>query len=387
MHDYADQLSERQQSGLLRKLRQLPNGVIDLASNDYLHLARNPEVIETGVLALKQFGAGGRSSRLVSGQMSPHQKLEYAITQFKHTEAALVFPSGYHANLSAITALAQPNDFIFCDKRNHASLIDACRLASSQKAIVRYFSRLKKLENLLKSTFAGHPESRRFIVSDGVFSMDGDLAHVPELLVLAERFDALLLLDDAHGTGTLGATGHGTAEYFGVKNSPRIIHIGTLSKAIGGQGGFVAASQQIIDWLINQARPFIYTTALNPASCASAQKSFEIIEREPQMAHQLRAITEQLAHGLQELGWNAVLQPSPIIPVIIGEAQDALKISERLLQHGIWCPAIRPPTVPAGKSRLRLTANLSLAESDIAKVLLTFKNISKSTFIPRTMHV
>ncbi len=257
MHDYASQLSERQQSGLLRKLRQLPDGVIDLASNDYLYLARNPEVIEAGVSALQQFGAGGRASRLVSGQLPPHQQLERMIARFKHTEAALVFPTGYQANLSAITALAQAGDFVFCDKRNHASLIDACRLAGSQNITVRYFGDLNKLESLLKSTFTEHPQNSRFIISDGVFSMDGDLADVPQLLNFADEFDASLLLDDAHGTGTLGATGRGTVEHFNAQNHPRIIHIGTLSKAIGGQGGFLAASQEIIQWLINQARQFI----------------------------------------------------------------------------------------------------------------------------------
>jgi len=379
MHDYADQLYERQQSGLLRRLRQLPKDVIDLASNDYLYLARNPEVIEAGISTLKEFGAGGRASRLVSGNLLPHQQLESVIARFKHSDAALVFPSGYHANLSAVTALAQTGDFIFCDKRNHASLIDACRLASSQNIEVRYFGDLKKLENLLESTFTKHPDNYRFIVSDGVFSMDGDVADLPQLLHLAEKYDARILLDDAHGTGTLGATGRGTVEHFGLENHSRIIHIGTLSKAIGGQGGFVAANQEIIDWLINQARPFIYTTALNPASCASAQKSFEIIERAPQMINQLRAITQQLAHGLQELGYSAILQPSPIIPVIIGEAQDALNLSNQLLQRGIWCPAIRPPTVPAGKSRLRLTANLSLTQEDITKVLSAFKSTFRNS--------
>lgn len=379
MHNYASQLSERQQSGLLRNLRQLPDDAIDLASNDYLHLARHPEVVEAGILALKKWGAGGRASRLVSGQLPPHAQLENTIARFKHTESALVFPSGYHANLSAVNALAQPGDFLFCDKRNHASLIDACRLASSQNVTVRYYGELNRLESLLKSTFTEHPKNSRFIVSDGVFSMDGDVANVPQLLDLADEFDALLLLDDAHGTGTLGTTGRGAVEHFKRETHPRIIHIGTLSKTIGGQGGFVAASQEIIDWLINQARPFIYTTALNPASCASAQKAFEIIDREPQRISQLCEITQQLAHSLQNLGFNAILQPSPIIPVIIGEAEDALKLSNRLLQQGIWCPAIRPPTVPNGKSRLRLTANLSLTEKDITKVLFAFQTAIRNS--------
>jgi len=372
MPSYSDELAQRRQQGLWRQLRQLPDDVLDLASNDYLHLARHPQVVEAGVRALQRYGAGGRASRLVSGNLPPHQALEKTIAHFKHSEAALVFPSGYHANLSVVTSLAASGDFIFCDKRNHASLIDACRLASAGRAVIRYFDGTDKLRHLLKSTFVAHPGQRRFIVSDGVFSMDGDVANLPVLLELAEEFDALLLLDDAHGTGTLGPTGRGTAEHFGITHHERLIQIGTLSKAIGGQGGFVAASQKMIDWIINNARPFIYTTALNPASCAAAQAAFEVINAHPAIIVQLREITEQLAQGLCELGFDARLQASPIIPVIVGKAHEALALSEALLNQRIWCPAIRPPTVPRGKSRLRVAANLSLTPDLIAKVLSAF---------------
>jgi len=372
MSSYTDELAERRQQGLWRQLRQLPDDMLDLASNDYLHLARHPQVIEAGIHALQQYGAGGRASRLVSGNLPPHQSLEATIARFKHSEAALVFPSGYHANLSVVTSLAAFGDLVFCDKRNHASLIDACRLASAGRTVIRYFDSTAKLRNLLKSTFEAHSEQRRFIVSDGVFSMDGDVADLPTLLTLAEEFDALLLLDDAHGTGTLGATGRGTAEHFKIAHHDRLIQIGTFSKAIGGQGGFVATSQEMIDWIINNARPFIYTTALNPASCAAAKAAFDVIDDQPKIINDLREITTELAQGLQELGFNAHLQPSPIIPVIVGEAHQALALSEALSRRGIWCPAIRPPTVPRGKSRLRVAANLSLTPDLIAKVLSAF---------------
>lgn len=377
MQSYTNELADKAQAGLLRGLRQLPTGTLDMASNDYLNLSQHPAVLEAGISALGQWGAGGRASRLVSGNLPPHQQLESTIAKFKHTEASLVFPSGYHANLSVLTALTASGDFLFCDKRNHASLIDACHLAAAQKTVVRYFGNVEKLQHLLQNAYSQHPQKRRFIVSDGVFSMDGDVAKLPELLSLARKFDATVLLDDAHGTGTLGAAGHGTIEHFHISSNEHIIQIGTLSKAIGGQGGFVAASQNIIDWIINRARPFIYTTALNPASAAMANKAFEIMEQHPKMADQLRATTHQLRVGLSNLGFDVIDNPSPIVPIIIGSAKKTLNYSNQLLENGVWCPAIRPPTVPAGKSRLRLTANLSLSEADVSKVLFAFKQLIK----------
>jgi 7-keto-8-aminopelargonate synthetase-like enzyme len=210
--------------------------------------------------------------------------------------------------------------------------------------------------------------------------MDGDLAAVPELLSLAEEFGATLILDDAHGTGTLGKTGSGALEHFfgssfSVPNFG-LVQVGTLSKALGAQGGFVCGSKVLIDWLVNSARPFIYTTGLNPASCGAALKSLQIIEREPERITRLHRVKALLAHGLNDSGHNATEQPSPIIPVIVGEAEDAIRLSERLLQRGVWCPAIRPPTVPQGTSRLRVTARADLTNEQIEKVLSVFAAVA-----------
>lgn len=373
------ELEAASQRGRWRQLRCIPEDALDLASNDYLGLARHPEVIEAVCAAVREFGAGARASRLVSGHTSLHEQLESELAAFKNCEAALVFPSGYHANLSLISALTnRPAVSVFCDKRNHASLIDAC-----STGMVRYFKSLDTLRGQLERERARFEKwvceqsdvprfyTRRLIVTDGVFSMDGDLCDLPALLALAHEFDAHIVLDDAHGTGVLGSGGRGTTEHFGVHDE-RILHVGTLSKALGSQGGFVAGSRVLIDWLINTARTFIYTTGLAPASCGAALKALEIVQREPPRRARLREVTEKLANGLCSLGFEAHLQPSPIIPVIVGDAKDAVALSAALLERGVWCPAIRPPTVPANSSRLRLTASAALLDEEIDFALTAF---------------
>ena len=369
---WRDELQKKREQNLYRALRVLPTGVLDLASNDYLGFARHPEVLAAACAATQKFGAGARSSRLVSGQTEIHALLETKLANFKNCESALVFPSGYHANLAVVTAFSRASDEIFCDKRNHASLIDACFLASSRGAKLRFYDSLEKLTSLLqRSTRQG-----KIIFSDAVYSMDGDLADIPQLFHLAEEFAAILVLDDAHGTGVLGARGTGTLEHFQsskfkVQNS-KLIQVGTLSKALGAQGGFVAGEKEIIEWLINAGRSFIYTTGLSPSACGAALQSLEIIEREPQRISRLHENKSQLARGLSTLGFDAREQPSPIIPVIIGEASRAVELSEKLLEKNIWCPSIRPPTVPQNSSRLRVTANANLSDEDITGVLAAF---------------
>ena len=370
---WREELQARCDAGLHRRLGVLPAGVLDLSSNDYLGLSRHPEVIESAIKATREFGAGARASRLVSGHFEIHQQLETETAAFKKCPAALVFPSGYHANLAVVTALARRGDTIFCDKRNHASLIDACFLASARGAKVRFYDSLEKLKRLLQAD----KSAARLIVSDAVFSMDGDIAPLPELFDYLEKFDALLILDDAHGTGVLGATGRGAMEHFSnsklkIKNS-KLLQVGTFSKALGGQGGFVAGDEILIEWLINAARSFIYTTGLNPAACGAACASLEIIQREPQRLQRLQEVKEKLARGLIELGFDARAQPTPILPVIIGDAKSAVALSEKLLSQNIWCPAIRPPTVAKNASRLRVTANADLSDLDITRVLEAFK--------------
>jgi 7-keto-8-aminopelargonate synthetase-like enzyme len=259
---------------------------------------------------------------------------------------------------------------VFCDKRNHASLIDGCRFARAGGATVRFYHTLEKLRAMLEKLPAA---ARRLIVTDAVFSMDGDLADLPQLAEMAETFDAVLILDDAHGTGVLGPNGHGTVQHYGLSGQgDRFIHLGTLSKAIGAQGGFVAGNREVIDWLINAARPLIYSTGLNPAACGAALAAFEVLQSEPQRLSRLREVTQRLAGGLQNLGFEARLQPSPIIPVMIGEAREAVALSESLLAQGVWCPAIRPPTVPPGTSRLRVTASATLSDANIDRALAAF---------------
>ena len=363
----------RGRAHLRRSLKLLPDGVLDLASNDYLGLARHPEVIAAACDATQKYGAGARASRLVSGHTELHQQLEFELARFKKSESALLFPSGYHANLAVVSALARPLDLVCCDKRNHASLIDACLLAQARGTIVRFYDSLSKLRSLLETS----THAARLVVSDAVYSMDGDIAPIPELLQLSAEFDAALVLDDAHGTEVLGSHGRGALEYFEdqgfeIQKSQTLVQIGTLSKALGAQGGFVTASEVLIEWLINAARPFIYTTALNPASCGAALAALDIMKREPERLSRLHAVKEKLARGLSTLGFDARLQPAPIIPVIIGDAGDTYALGEKLLERGIWCPAIRPPTVPQNSSRLRVTANSQLTESDIARVLAAF---------------
>jgi 7-keto-8-aminopelargonate synthetase-like enzyme len=246
---------------------------------------------------------------------------------------------------------------------------------------VRYFRDEARLRVQLEDEDRQHRENlasspvmlpnRKIIISDAVFSMDGDLCDLPELLNLAREFDALILLDDAHGTGTLGAAGRGTSEHFGLHDE-RIIHIGTLSKALGSQGGFVAGPRVLIDFLVNTARPFIYSTGLNPPAVGAALKSLEIIKREPQRIERLRANTRFLAENLCDKGFDARLQPSPILPVMVGDEKQALEMSEKLLENGLWCRAIRPPTVPKGSSRLRIGVSASWNEGDLTRIVAGF---------------
>ena len=366
------ELARREAEGLRRHLRTIPHRVLDLSSNDYLGLSQHPRVIEAACEAAKSYGTGARASRLVSGNLDLHLQLESEVARFKKAESALLFSSGYAANVGAIASLARDKDRIFCDKRNHASLIDACRLAQNGGAIVRYYSSIEKLRKLLESS-TRNEETRNFIVTDGVFSMDGDVCDLPQLFRLCREFDAILILDDAHGTGTLGATGRGTIEHFGLdKSEIDLVEIGTLSKAFGAQGGFVCGSQTLIDHLTNAARPFIYSTALSPMLCGAALEAIRVLESEPQLLTRLHDATTRLAFGLRQLGYEVQAHPSPILSVQIGDAQDAVHLSETLLERGVWCPAIRPPTVPVGASRLRVTASAQLSDDDIERALTAF---------------
>ena len=380
------ELDRRAAASLQRQLRRAPDGALDVASNDYLGLARHPEVVAAAQNAAAKFGTGARASRLVSGHFDLVEELETALARFKGTQAALVFSSGYAANLGVITALCDQNTVLFCHKRNHASLLDACALS---RAPTRFWESPDKLRALLESSGA----RRKIIVCDGVFSMDGDLCPWPALVELAREFDALLVLDDAHGTGTLGARGRGVSEHFGELDGAglapasnpqsekpqawkraqvplcdeRVITLGTLSKALGSQGGFVCGPRVLVDYLVGAARSFVYSTGLNPPAVGAALEALRIIEREPERVQRCRDNAEFLARELRVRGWEVGFGGAPIVPVFARDSAAALELSARLLEANLWCPAIRPPTVK--RARLRLTANASWDGATLARIV------------------
>ena len=366
-HDLQHELDARAAANLTRSLKRVPDGALDLASNDYLGLSVDARVIEAAQRAAATFGAGARASRLVSGHYDLVEELESELARFKGCEAALVFSSGYAANLGVITALCNDETALFCHKHNHASLLDACALAKSP---TRFWEANEKLRALLKSSHAG----RKLIVCDGVFSMDGDLCDLLAIVELAHEFDAILILDDAHGTGTLGATGRGTAEFFEIgERGVRVITLGTLSKALGSQGGFVCGPRVLIDYLVGAARSFVYSTGLNPPAVAAALEALRIIEREPQRVRRCRENAAFLARELNALNYQVAAPLSPIVPVYAENSAAALQLSARLLARDLWCPAIRPPTVK--RARLRLTSNAGWSATDLERIVAEFASL------------
>jgi len=335
--------------------------LISFGSNDYLGLSLHPDLLDAAKDALT-IGAGATGSRLTSGNIELHEKLESAVAEFKHAEAAIVFSTGYTANIGVISALVESGDLILSDSLNHASLIDGCRLSKAEIRIYRH-NDIEHANALLKDR--SHYR-RLLIVTDSVFSMDGDLARLPELADLADQFDGWLMADDAHGTGVYGEAGCGTAEHF--KVGSRIdVQMGTLSKALGTAGGFVAGSNVLIDFLRNKARSFMFSTAPPPSSSAAALAAIRLIQNEPSLREKLFENCRTMRDGLRSYGISLIESDSPIIPVIVGSAQDAVRVSQQLERLGFWIPAIRPPTVPKGLSRLRITVTAAHNSDDIQK--------------------
>ena len=336
--------------------------VLLLCSNNYLGLADHPDLKEASIRAIEKYGVGSGASRLVSGTMELHCALERRIAAFKGTERALVFNSGYAANTGVLPALLGKGDVVFCDRLNHASIVDGCIL--SRARMVRYpHNDMAALRRLLEEN---GDKGRRLIVTDGVFSMDGDLARIPELVALKEEFGALLMIDDAHGTGVLGTTGRGTAEHFGFQ-SEIDIHMGTLGKAIGCFGAYVAASEEIVDCLVNRARSFIFSTSLPPAVMASSLASFDIIDSSVgfELRSRLARHAVFLRTGLQSAGFDTRKVRRRSFPVMVGGADKTMEISQSLFEAGVYVQGIRPPTVPVGGAGCaapswRATRNTSL---------------------------
>ncbi|HLC27412.1 MAG TPA: 8-amino-7-oxononanoate synthase [bacterium] len=348
--------------------------VLLLCGNNYLGLSADPRVVEAVRRALASYGLGSGASRLISGTMSLHRLLEQKLAAFKGTEAALLFSTGYMANLGILGALTGPQDLIFSDALNHASIIDGCRLS---RASVRVYPH-KDVDSLEKMLQQETGFQHRFIVTDSLFSMDGDLAPLPALVDLATRYSAYLIVDEAHATGTLGPGGCGAVEHFGLRGRVPVI-MGTLSKALGAFGAFVAGDRVLTDYLVNVCRPFIFTTALPPALAAGVLTALEILQGNPAMVEHLQENQRFFRDGLKELGFNTGASESHIIPVIIGEGKRTMAFCERLLQdHDVYVQGIRPPTVPAGTSRLRITLMSTHRREQLQRALEAMAQVGKS---------
>jgi 8-amino-7-oxononanoate synthase len=378
MRKFLEDLDELKEKGLLRKLSFIESSSgsqirikgkdhINFSSNDYLNLSGHKDIVKAAITALKKYGFGSGSSRLLSGSQFPHRMLEERLAKFKKTEAALLFNSGYSANTGIIPAITSSGDVILSDEFNHASIVDGARLSKAEVKIYRHGD-VNHLERLLKAS-SRKGVSRRLIVTDTVFSMDGDIAPLNDIYRLAKRYDALLMVDDAHGTGVLGRKGRGTLEHLGIKGE-KIIQMGTLSKALGCFGAFAAGSKDLINLLINRARSFVYSTSLPPAVAEASIKALDIVEHDSdERRRKLWKNRRRLFEGINKIGFNTLNSETPIIPLLIGDTKDALRVGNYLLRKGTFAPAIRPPTVPEGKSRIRFSVTAAHTDEDINRLL------------------
>ncbi|MEG1159558.1 MAG: 8-amino-7-oxononanoate synthase [Acidaminococcaceae bacterium] len=377
----AGELAQLQAQGLARSIKDLRfvnaatavdatgKEYVVFASNNYLGLTHAPEVIAAAQEATR-YGTGSGGSRLTTGGHFEVRELETALAEFKHTESALVFNTGYMTNLGVLYALVRPGDVVFSDALNHASIIDGCRIARAQVRIYPHGD-MAALEQLLA---AEHTTGFRYLVTDGVFSMDGDIAPLPELVALAAQYEACLIVDDAHAVGVIGTDGSGTAAFYGLQGQVDL-QVGTLSKALAAEGGYVAGKKVFIDYLINKSRPFIFSTALSPAPVAAARAALELLQTKPRVYLDKLWFNAKLMRKLLVAGGLEVIPgETPIIPIMVGSAALTTVFADRLAAQGILVSGIRPPTVPQGASRLRLTVTAAHSEAQLrraAKLVLS----------------
>ena len=377
----SDELRKIKESGLYRELNIVEGAqgthlkikgkaCLSFCSNNYLGLANNPLVIKAVKDAVEKYGWGTGASRLVSGNMRMHEALEGEISRFKEKEASIVFPTGYMANIGTISSLVSKGDLIICDKLNHASIIDGCRLSGAEFRVYPHCE-MEKLENILKKSTK---YSRKLIVTDTVFSMDGDIAPLPDIVRIAHKYKAMVMVDEAHGTGVFGKKGRGVVEHFKLSKKVDIV-MGTLSKAVGSLGGYVSGDTDLINYLRNKARPFMYTTALPPAVCAASIAGIKLIRKDPSLRESLWCNVRFLKEKLESLSLKVIPSESPIIPILIGDAKKAVDVSKFLYKKGILIPAIRPPTVPARSSRLRMTVMSTHTKKDLERLLEVLSDV------------
>ncbi len=376
-----DDLDERRRLGLYRTRRRLQSAqgacvrvrgreLLNFSSNDYLGLAADPRLARAAAVAARKYGCGAGASPLVSGLLPPTRALERALAEWEGTESALVFSSGFAANLAVVSALAGRDDALFSDALNHASLIDGCRLSRAPIHVYRHAD-AGHLAELL--TVHGPRARRRVIVTDTVFGMDGDLAPLAELGRLAEEHDALLLIDEAHATGVLGEHGRGASEVcLDGLAAERLIKVGTLSKALGAQGGFVCGERRLIDYLINHARPYVFSTGIAPPVAAAARRAVRIVQEEPERRRHVLSLAWRLRRGL---GLPIAGSGPPIVPVMVGGAREAVALSKRLEERGLLVPAIRPPSVPEGTARLRISLTAGHSDADVERFVEALDNL------------
>jgi 8-amino-7-oxononanoate synthase len=336
--------------------------LLNLSSNDYLGLAQDPRLIAAAQAAAARWGTGAGASRLVVGNLALHETVEAHLAAFKGTAAAVIFPTGYMANVGTIAALTGPGDVIFSDRLNHASIYDGIKLSGASLQRFRHRD-LNHLEQLLQEQGAAR---RRLIITDSVFSVDGDLAPLADIVGLKARYGAWLMIDEAHATGVFGARGAGLAEALGVAQAIDI-HLGTFSKALGSQGGYVAGDHRLVDYLHNRARSFIYSTAIAPPILGAIDQALEVVTQEPMRRHYLLEAATRWRQGLQDAGLNLLGSESQIIPVLVGENDRALEFAARLKDQGLMAVALRPPTVPPGQARVRFSLSAAHAPADLAK--------------------
>ncbi len=354
--------------------------VINLSSNNYLGFATNPRMMKRAEEAVKEFGVGSGAVRTIAGTMAMHQELEEKIAKFKHTEAALVFQSGFTANSGTVSAILNKEDVIISDELNHASIIDGCRLSRaaikvfphSDMAVLR-----ERLEETKSYTEAGH---RVLVVTDGVFSMDGDIGNLPEIVKLAKEYGAITMVDDAHASGVLGKNGRGTVDHFNLHGMVDI-QVGTLSKAIGVLGGYVAGSRTLINYLLHRGRPILFSTSHPPAVTAACLEAFDILQEEPEHIEKLWSNAKMFKKGLEDLGFDTGISETPITPVMIGDGALAIEFSNKLFENGVFAQSLSFPTVPRGKARVRTIVTAEHTTEQLQKALDIFEKVGKELAI------
>ena len=378
-----DELDAMKDQGLYRRLRILDaeqsartkvdgREVVNLSSNNYLGLTTHPHLKRKAAAALDEFGVGTGSVRTIAGTMSLHMELERRLAEFKKTEAAVVFQSGFAANAGTVAALLSKDDFVVSDELNHASIIDGARLSRASIKVFphRNASAARDIVRSLPAT------GRKLLITDGVFSMDGDLGALPELCAIAEEHGCIMMVDDAHASGVFGANGRGTVDHFGLHGRVDV-QVGTLSKAIGALGGYVAGTRNLIEFLHHRGRPFLFSTSHPPSVTATCLAALDVLLEEPQLIERLWSNTAFFKQGLQTLGFNIGASESPITPVIVGEASTAMKLSDRLFEEGVFAQGIGFPTVARDKARVRTIVTATHTRDDLQFALDAFAKVGK----------